>query len=292
MVGPMEWLSGKTVADARTPGLRTRLDHVRARLARAPHLKVFLVGEDPASQIYVEMKRKRGLTLGVKVELIALPAAVGAAGLWAQVSEANHDPSVDGILIQRPLPFDVPAPLPGLQEWVAAEKDVDAFHPVHLGRLGQGSPLIMACTPAGIMALLEHFRVPLEGKLACVVGRSPLVGQPMGLALLNKNATLIQCHRRTEDLARLTAQADLLVVAAGSRGLIGRAHVKPGAVVVDVGIHRDAAGGIVGDVLAEEVRGVASRLTPVPGGVGPLTVHFLFENLVTLIEAKLDTRRP
>ncbi len=278
--------------DARTPGLLGRLDSVRAALRRPPRLRVFLVGDDPASQIYVEMKRKRGVSLGVEVELTPLAASVGAAGLWSLVSQANADPGVDAILIQRPLPFAVPASLPSLQEWVSAEKDVDAFHPVHLGRLGQGAPLVMACTPAGIMALLEHYQVPLEGRLACVVGRSPLVGQPMGLALLNKDATLIQCHRKTEHLARLTAQADLLVVAAGSRGLIGKGHVKPGAVIVDVGIHRRPEGGIVGDVLADEVGAVASRMTPVPGGVGPLTVHFLFENLVTLVEARLDTRRP
>lgn len=287
----MQWLLGQPVIDARTPGLHLRLEHARSRLGRAPCLRVFLVGEDPASQIYVEMKRRRGQALGVNVEIRTLSAALGAIELWKLVQESNTDPAVDAILIQRPLPFPASAPgLPGLQQWVTPEKDVDAFHPFHLGKLAQSEPVIMACTPAGIMALLDHYQIPLEGRVACVVGRSPLVGQPMGLALLNRNATLIQCHRKTEDLARLTSQADLLVVAAGVRGLISSKHVKPGAVVVDVGIHRKPEGGITGDVLSEDAARVASRITPVPGGVGPLTVHYLFENLATLVEGRIGTK--
>jgi methylenetetrahydrofolate dehydrogenase (NADP+)/methenyltetrahydrofolate cyclohydrolase len=283
----MKWLPGQPVVEARTPALKARLERVRSRLGRAPKLRVFLVGEDPASHIYVEMKRKRGLALGVQVEVVTLPSSTTAPTLWSLLTQANQDPSVDGILIQRPLPFAAQAPgAPGLQEWVSASKDVDAFHPFHLGRLGQGDPLITACTPAGIMALLDHYEIELEGRLACVVGRSPLVGQPMGLALLNRSATLIQCHRKTEGLSQLTRQADLLVVAAGSRGLITAQHVKPGAVVIDVGIHKKTEGGITGDVLADEVSKIAAQMTPVPGGVGPLTVHFLFENLVTLTEAQ------
>lgn len=285
----MQWLHGQPVIVARTPGLQKRLAHARLCLGRTPSLRVFLVGEDPASQIYVEMKRRRGLALGVNVEVVAPSASIGAPGLLRLVEAANADPSVDAILIQRPLPFAVSAPAtPALQQWVAPEKDVDAFHPFHLGRLAQGEPLIMACTPAGIMSMLDHYGISLSGRVACVVGRSPLVGQPMGLALLNRSATLIQSHRKTDELSRMTSQADLLVVAAGVRGLISAKHVKPGAVVVDVGIHRKPQGGITGDVLADEVAAVASALSPVPGGVGPLTVHFLFENLATLVESRLS----
>ena len=283
----MRWLSAQPVIDARTASLMARIALIRRQKGRALKLRVFLVGEDPASQIYVEMKRRRGLALGVEVELSLLPASIGPDGLWALVSGANQDTRVDGILIQRPLPFQAISPgAPGLQEWVTASKDVDAFHPFHLGRLGQGNPLITACTPAGIMALLEHYQIPLDGRLACVVGRSPLVGQPVGLSLLNRDATLIQCHRKTPKLESLTRQADLVVVAAGVPGLIGGHHIKPGAIVVDVGIHRSPDGKIIGDVRADEVSSLTSALTPVPGGVGPLTVHFLFENLATLAQAQ------
>lgn len=285
-------LLGKPVVDARTPALISRVAAATARLGRAPRLCAFLVGSDPASQIYVEMKRKRGASLGIDVDVRMLPASVGAQRLYETVLAANQDVGVDAILIQRPLPFEVPPSLGGgLQEWVNPQKDVDAFHPTLLGRLAQGAPAVMACTAAGVMALLDHYRVSTTGKLACVVGRSTLVGQPTSLALVNRNATLIQCHSKTRDLASLTRQAEILVVAAGVRGLVGAGHVAPGAVVIDVGIHRTAEGGLEGDVRAQEVAGVASALTPVPGGVGPLTVHFLFENLVTLAEAALDTRR-
>jgi len=247
-----------------------------------------LVGEDPASQIYVEMKRKRGSSLGVDVDVRRLPASIGAQTLYQQVSAANQDDTVDAILIQRPLPFDVPSSLGGgIQEWVAPHKDVDAFHPLLLGRLAQGTPAVTACTAAGILALLEHYQIPLEGRVACVVGRSALVGQPTALGLSRRNATVIQCHSKTSDLASMTRLADVLVVAAGSPGLIGGDHIKPGAVVVDVGIHKSATGALCGDVKSDEVSRIASALTPVPRGVGPLTVHFLFENLLSLVEARL-----
>lgn len=288
----MVQLLGRPVVDARTPVVISRVAAAAARLGRAPRLCAFLVGSDPASQLYVEMKRKRGASLGIDVDVRILPASVGARKLYETVLAANQDEGVDAILIQRPLPFVVPPSLGGgLQEWVSPAKDVDAFHPTLLGRLAQGSPAVMACTAAGIVALLDHYQIPLSGRLACVVGRSSLVGQPTALALVNRNATLVQCHSRTRDLASLTRQAEILVVASGVRGLVGAEHVAPGAVVIDVGIHRTDDGGLEGDVRARELVGVASALTPVPGGVGPLTVHFLFENLLTLVEAALDMPR-
>jgi methylenetetrahydrofolate dehydrogenase (NADP+)/methenyltetrahydrofolate cyclohydrolase len=244
---------------------------------------VLRVGDDPASGVYVANKEKACSRIGITNLGAHLPANTPAAEVLSTIQRLNADPAVDGILLQLPLPA-------GLDERpllaaIDPEKDADGLHTLNLGRLLKGEPGPRSCTPAGVMALLAAAGVDLAGKRAVVVGRSILVGQPMALMLQAANATVSIGHSRTHDLAELTRQADVLVVAAGKPRMIGAEHVKPGAVVVDVGIHRldGEAGGkprLCGDVRFEEVEPIASAISPVPGGVGPMTVTLLLVNTV------------
>jgi len=261
--------------------IEARLIHtIAGRLAavgRPPGLAVLRVGDDPASGVYVANKEKACARVGITSLGTHLPADTPAAEVLAAVQRLNADPACDGILLQLPLPA-------GLAEGplllaIDPDKDADGLHTLNLGRLLKGEPGPRSCTPAGVMALLAAAGVELAGKRAVVVGRSILVGQPMALMLQAANATVTVVHSRTGDLAAITRQADVLVVAAGRPRMIGAEHVQPGAVVVDVGIHRTDSG-LCGDVRFEEVEPIASAISPVPGGVGPMTVTMLLVNTV------------
>lgn len=253
------------------------------RAGRPPGLAVLRVGDDPASGVYVANKEKACTRIGITNLGAHLPAETDAATVLATIQRLNADPAVDGILLQLPLPAGLEAE--PLLAAIDPEKDADGLHTLNLGRLLKGEPGPRSCTPAGVMALLARYEVPLSGARAVVVGRSILVGQPMALMLQAADATVSVAHSRTRDLAALTRDADLLVVAAGRPRMIGAEHVRPGAVVVDVGIHRlppgeDGRSRLCGDVRQEEVEPIAAAITPVPGGVGPMTVALLLVNTV------------
>lgn len=250
----------------------------RERIGRPPGLAVLRVGDDPASGVYVANKEKACGRIGILNLGAHLPAAMPAAEVLAAIERLNADPAVDGILLQLPLPSGL-AEGPLLAA-IDPDKDADGLHTLNLGRLLKGEPGPRSCTPAGVMALLARGEVVLRGKRAVVVGRSILVGQPMALMLEAADATVSVAHSRTMDLADLTRQAEVLVVAAGRPRMIGAEHVSPGAVVVDVGIHRRPEGGLCGDVRFEEVEPIAAAISPVPGGVGPMTVAMLLVNTV------------
>ena len=280
-------LDGRQLAALLEQRLQTVVAERLAQAGRPPGLAVLRVGDDPASGVYVANKETACSRIGITNLGAHLPADTPAAEVLSTIQRLNADDAVDGILLQLPLPT-------GLDEGpllaaIDPQKDADGLHTLNLGRLLKGEPGPRSCTPAGVMALLAAAGIDLAGKRAVVVGRSILVGQPMALMLQAANATVSIAHSRTADLAELTRQADVLVVAAGRPRMIGAEHVKPGAVVVDVGIHRlepDPAAGpeakarLCGDVRFEEVEPIASAITPVPGGVGPMTVTLLLVNTV------------
>jgi methylenetetrahydrofolate dehydrogenase (NADP+)/methenyltetrahydrofolate cyclohydrolase len=271
-------LDGRRLAAAIEARLAAVVAAGRDQVGRPPGLAVLRVGDDPASGVYVANKEKACSRIGILNLGSHLPGNTPADTVLATIEGLNADPAVDGILLQLPLP-------PGLAEGpllaaIDPNKDADGLHTLNLGRLLKGDPGPRSCTPAGVMALLAASGVTLAGKRAVVVGRSILVGQPMALMLQAADATVSVAHSRTVDLAALTRQAEVLVVAAGRPRMIGAEHVSPGAVVVDVGIHRRPEGGLCGDVRFEEVEPIAAALSPVPGGVGPMTVAMLLVNTV------------
>jgi methylenetetrahydrofolate dehydrogenase (NADP+)/methenyltetrahydrofolate cyclohydrolase len=277
-------LLGKPVADTILNDVRVRTSLFIERYHRPPQLSVILVGNDPASTIYTRKKGETATALGMKHQTINLSANATPSEVKAIIDLQNQDPTVDGILIQRPLPK-------GFKEeevlyWVSSEKDVDAFHPINAGRLFLGLPAFQPCTPSGIMALLKYYQISPAGKTACVIGRSSIVGKPMASLLLKADATVLQCHSRTQDLRAMTLQADIVIVAAGKMNFIDQSYIKKGAVVIDVGIHKDSNGKTVGDVQFDSVAQNASALSPVPGGVGPLTIAILMENTITAAEQR------
>ncbi len=295
-------LDGAATARTIREELKARVQALAARGAR-PGLGVLLVGDDPASAVYVRNKTRAADELGLFHETVHLPASAATEEVAARVEAFNRRADVHGILVQLPLPprVDAARVLRLVDPW----KDVDGFHPENVGLLVQKRPRFVACTPAGIMELLARYDIPVSGKRAVVLGRSDIVGKPMALLLLHADATVTIAHSRTRDLPAVTREADLLVVAAGRAGLVRGEHVKPGAVVVDVGMNRiedearakdllDPArleefrrrgSALVGDVHAPSVREVASALTPVPGGVGPLTIALLMKSTVASAEA-------
>ena len=248
----------------------------------APGLATVLVGGDPASQVYVRRKNEQTVAVGMSSFHRELPADTPQAELDALIDELNADPAVHGILVQSPLPD-------GLDEArafarIAPSKDVDGFHPYNVGQLALGRPGLRSCTPAGVIELLDHYAIPLEGADCVVVGRSNIVGKPVALLALQRNATVTLVHSRTRDLASHTRRADLLIVAIGRPAFITAEMVKPGACVIDVGINRTATG-LVGDVDTAGVSAVASAITPVPGGVGPMTIAMLLANTLSAAQA-------
>jgi methylenetetrahydrofolate dehydrogenase (NADP+)/methenyltetrahydrofolate cyclohydrolase len=244
-----------------------------------PGLAVVLVGDDPASQIYVRNKTSSCAEAGIRTFDHRLPAATSQAELLALVKKLNADPAVDGILIQLPLPPGLDAR--PIMEAVDPRKDVDGIHPDNLGHLLMGEPRFVACTPFGIMKLVEESGLPLAGTNAVVVGRSNMVGKPMAALLTNANATVTLCHSKTRDLGAVVGGADLVVAAVGRPEMVRGAWIKPGAVVIDVGINRRADGKLLGDVEFAPAAERASAITPVPGGVGPMTIAMLLANTVT-----------
>ncbi|HWL96422.1 MAG TPA: bifunctional methylenetetrahydrofolate dehydrogenase/methenyltetrahydrofolate cyclohydrolase FolD [Nocardioidaceae bacterium] len=266
-----------TVIDGRAVARTVRADVARrvGDLAVSPGLATVLVGDDPASAVYVNSKRKQCVEAGIRDLHQHLPGDIAQEKLEAVVDDLNADPEVTGILVQLPLPDHIdPA---RVVNRVDPAKDVDGLTEISAGRLAQGRSGLRPCTPSGVIELLDAYAVPLEGAEAVVIGRSELVGRPQAQLLLQRNATVTVCHSRTRDLEAVCRRADILVAAAGIRHLVGAEAVKPGATVIDVGIHR-TEDGLRGDVDQDAVRPVAGALTPVPGGVGPMTIAMLLRN--------------
>ena len=280
----MEWgdmaqrLDGKRLAREVEDRLKVLVESSSAAAGRPPGLAVLRVGDDPASAVYVANKEKACGRIGVASFGAHLAAETPQAEVLAVIADLNADTRVDGILLQLPLPSGLDEG-PLLQA-IDPAKDADGLHTLNLGRLLKGESGPRSCTPAGVMAMLKSQGIDPAGKRAVVIGRSILVGQPMALMLQAANATVTIAHSRTTDLAAHTREAEIVVVAAGHPGMIGAEHIRPGAAVVDVGIHRKPEGGLCGDVRADEVDPIAAALSPVPGGVGPMTVTMLLVNTV------------
>lgn len=268
-------LDGKSLAKKIENRLKEEIQRQIEGKKRPPGLAVLMVGDNPASAVYVRNKERACQGVGMASFGKHFPTETSQEELIGVIRQLNEDERVDGILVQLPLPDHLDAV--SLLQAITPEKDADGLHPVNLGKLVRGEKGIRSCTPAGVMELLREYDIPIEGKKAVVVGRSILVGRPLALMLLEKNATVTIAHSRTKDLAAVTREADILVAAVGKPGLITAEMVKPGAVVVDVGINR-VDGRLVGDVAYDEVKEVASYITPVPGGVGPMTVAMLLQN--------------
>lgn len=282
-------IDGKAVAAELRSEVKRDVEAFREKYGFAPGLAVVLVGDDPASQVYVRMKERACEEVGIRSERHELPGDASAEEILLQVRRLAEDERVHGILVQLPLPKGIdPAPI---IEAVPPEKDVDGFHPRNLGALLAGRPGLVPCTPAGVIALIRHAGVQIEGKRAVVLGRSNIVGKPVSILLLAENATVVMCHSRTRDVAEEVRRADILVVATGQPEMVKGDWIKPGATVIDVGIHRTADGKIVGDVEFESARQVAGHITPVPGGVGPMTVAMLLKNTLLAAEMQMAAAR-
>jgi len=270
-------LSGKEVAQDIRADIAKEVDRLKEK-GVVPALTVVLVGEDPASQSYVTGKMRACEEVGMRSEVIRMPDTITQQELLDTVERLNQNPNVHGILVQLPLPPQIEEK--AVIETIDPRKDVDGFHPINIGKLMIGDDTFVSCTPAGIIELIKRTGTSLKGKRVVVVGRSNIVGKPVSLLLLQEHATVTICHSHTQDLASITKQADVLIVAVGRAGLIGKEHVSPGTVVIDVGVNRNEAGKLVGDVRFDEVVDQAGWITPVPGGVGPLTITMLLQNTV------------
>jgi methylenetetrahydrofolate dehydrogenase (NADP+)/methenyltetrahydrofolate cyclohydrolase len=276
-------IDGKALAAKVKEGLKAQVQAVAQRRGFPPGIAVVRVGEDPASKIYVTSKKKTAEELGFGSFEHHLDAAITQAQLLSLVGQLNADPKVDGILVQLPLPKHIDAN--AVIEAISPEKDVDGFHAVSAGRLFQGRSGLVACTPSGVMRMLEEIGFNPAGKIAVVVGRSNIVGRPMAALLLNASATVVICHSKS-DVAAEVRRADLVVAAVGVSRLVKGEWIKPGAVVIDVGMNRGADGKLSGDVEFEAAKERASWITPVPGGVGPMTIAMLMSNTVKAAEAR------
>lgn len=273
---PARIIDGKGVAAALRTALAARVATFTAEHGRTPGLAVLLVGSDAASQVYVRSKRRACEEVGMASFAHDLPVDTTQADLLALIERLNADPAVDGILLQLPLPAHIHPEV--VLERIDPAKDVDGFHPYNVGRLAQRLPGLRPCTPRGVMRLLEHYEIPIRGRHAVVVGASNIVGRPLALELLLAGATVTVCHRFTRDLEAHVRRADLLVVAVGKPGLIPGDWIAPGATVIDVGINRLPDGSLRGDVDFDNASQRAEWITPVPGGVGPMTIAMLLEN--------------
>lgn len=270
-------INGKEVAQ----DIRSELAQEVAGLKEqgiTPGLTVVLVGNDPASESYVKGKMRGCEEVGIRSEVIRMPDTTTQEELLAVVERLNQDPNVHGILVQLPLPAQIAEK--AVIEAIDPAKDVDGFHPINVGKLVVGEDTFVSCTPAGIVELIKRTGTQIKGKNVVVVGRSNIVGKPVSLLMLQEHATVTICHSQTVNLAEVTKKADILIVAVGRAGLIGKEHVAPGTLVIDVGVNRNEAGKLVGDVRFDEVAEIAQWITPVPGGVGPLTITMLLKNTV------------
>lgn len=278
----MKLINGKEIAAVVRAELKADCATFVAKHGYAPGLAVVIVGEDPASQIYVRNKARACEEVGFCSEVHRLPAGTEQAALNALIDRLNADSRIHGILVQLPLPAHLDAEEVTLR--IDPRKDVDAFHPFNVGRILLGDPIFLPCTPAGVMELLRRSGIDPSGKRCVVIGRSNIVGKPMAMLLLAANGTVTVCHSRTVGLADITREADILVSAVGRANFVTADMVKPGAVVIDVGMNRDASGKLVGDVDFPSVSPLCSFITPVPGGVGPMTITMLLRN--TLVAAE------
>lgn len=277
-------IDGRQVAASVQARLKTEIDARAAQGFRAPALATVLVGEDPASQVYVRNKRRTCEALGIRSVPIHLDAGTDTAGLLAQIDQLNADDAVDGILVQLPLPKHIDST--AVIERIRPDKDVDGFHPYNLGRLAQRQPTLRPCTPYGVIELLKSIGEPFHGKRAVVVGASNIVGRPMALELMLAGATTTVCHRFTRDLADEVGRAEIVVVAVGKPAMVRGEWIAPGATVIDVGINRLPDGSLCGDVDYSAAAQRAAWITPVPGGVGPMTVTMLMANTLVAADAR------
>ncbi|MDP6934733.1 MAG: bifunctional methylenetetrahydrofolate dehydrogenase/methenyltetrahydrofolate cyclohydrolase FolD [Myxococcota bacterium] len=273
-------ISGRRVAKLRGEALRRRI----GALSRPPGLAVVRVGDDPASEVYVRRKTQRAQRLGFHQRELALEAETSQADLLALIDSLNVDPEIDGILVQLPLPGHLDSTV--VLDHIDPAKDVDGFHPTNVGLLSQGRPVFVPCTPLGVMRLLEDQGVELQGARAVVIGRSNIVGRPMAMLLEKKHATVTLCHSRTRDVAGQVAAADVVIAAVGRPNFVKGTWIRPGATVIDVGINRLEDGSLCGDVEYEAAADRAGAITPVPGGVGPMTISMLMENTVLASERR------
>ncbi|QGM29915.1 bifunctional methylenetetrahydrofolate dehydrogenase/methenyltetrahydrofolate cyclohydrolase FolD [Bacillus sp. N3536] len=278
-------INGKEIAGKVTEKVKERVDNLKAK-GITPGLAVVLVGSDPASQTYVNSKTTTCERLGMYSVMIELEETISEEELLNSVEKLNQDEKIHGILVQLPLPKQINEDR--VIAAISPLKDVDGFHPVSVGKMMIGQPTFLSCTPFGVMKLLEYSDIEIEGKHAVVIGRSNIVGKPMGQLLLQKNATVTYCHSKTKNLHNHTKQADILIVATGQPKMIDSSYLKEGVVVIDVGIHRNEDNKLCGDVDFASAKEVASKITPVPGGVGPMTIAMLMENTCLAAENTLD----
>lgn len=274
-------LNGKYVAEKIRHDLGIKVKNIKDKTGRVPGLAVVLVGDDPASKTYVSMKEKACKQVGIYSEVYKLKADVQEHELLKLIHQLNSDEKIDGILVQLPLPGHIDEKK--IIDTIKPEKDVDGFHPVNIGKLLINKKGFIPCTPYGIIKLMDYYGIEIEGKNAVVVGRSNIVGKPLAVLLLHRNATVTICHSRTKNLPDITKKADILVAAVGKARIITSDMVKEGAVVIDVGINR-IDGKLIGDVDYEKVKEKASWITPVPGGVGPMTITMLLNNTIEAID--------
>lgn len=282
-----ELIDGKNISQEIRKGLEKEVSELTAK-GMKPGLAVILVGDNPASRTYVTSKQKSCRAIGMESVLIEYPEDVSENELLEKIRELNTDNSIHGILVQLPIPPHISETK--VIETISPEKDVDGFHPINIGKMMTGQDTFLPCTPFGVMEMLKFIGVQTEGKHAVIIGRSNIVGKPMGQLLLNENATVTYCHSRTSDLKSFTKQADILVAAVGKAKMINADHIKEGAVVIDVGMNKDENGKLCGDVDFEDAKNNASYITPVPGGVGPMTITMLLYNTVKSAQKRLNDR--
>ncbi|OUQ11047.1 bifunctional methylenetetrahydrofolate dehydrogenase/methenyltetrahydrofolate cyclohydrolase [Enterococcus cecorum] len=283
----MNLLNGKELAQKLQQEMTQEVTELKEK-GLQPGLAVILVGEDPASQVYVRNKERAANNIGMYSVVYRLPETTSEADLITKIEELNHDDKVHGILVQLPLPKHINEDL--VLDTIDPAKDVDGFHPMNLGNLFAGKPTMIPCTPAGIMELIKLSGIDLAGKNAVIIGRSNIVGKPMAHLLLQANATVTICHSKTKDLPKVAKQADVLVVAIGRANFVTADFVKEGAVVIDVGINRDESNKLTGDVKFDEVAPLTSFITPVPGGVGPMTITMLMRQTIDAAKRKENVR--
>ena len=281
-----EIINGKAVSENLRSDIRRSVEEFVSKTNVHPSLAVIVVGNDPASAIYVRNKHKACLDVGIESYQIEYPEGISEEELLRKIDELNNDKRISGILVQLPLPENISEQR--VIERIAPIKDVDAFHPVNVGKITIGNYDFLPCTPAGIIALMDHYGIDATGKRCVVIGRSNIVGKPMALLMTERNATVTLCHSKTRDLESICREADIIIVAIGRAEFLKGHMVKDGAVVIDVGINRLDNGRLVGDVAFDEVSAKASMITPVPGGVGPMTITTLLKN--TLLAAQLQTK--
>lgn len=278
-------ISGKELAKEKRSEMKAQVDTLRQK-GVTPGLAVILVGEDPASQSYVKAKEKACKETGIHSEIDVVSTTITESELLEKIETLNKAEHIHGILVQLPLPDHISEKK--VIETIDPDKDVDGFHPINIGRMMTGQESFLPCTPFGIVEMIKSKNIEIEGKHVVIVGRSNIVGKPVGQLLLNENATVTYCHSRTKNMKEFTRSADILVVAVGKSHFIGKDDVKEGAVVIDVGVNRNDEGKLIGDVEFDHVKEVASFITPVPGGVGPMTITMLLNN--TILSAKRNIK--